>query len=309
MTQRWLLVPMLVCAGATAEAAELHLVGRHCTKPDCYGGIPSREYQYRPRSPSQTAISRIGILLRTRTVVADALEPSPAPVRAEYRDEEVFQYHPGTNQTLTERIISRTTQTPVPMPSGPQPAGEQSLDRLPGLQPEAEPHALPPTAAYADGPGEQRRVFSDTQTVQPPRPEPRRQTVIDLYQLDQARLEIDQCEISQVALQLHDDGQWVLSLRADQNRRPDDPAMAEYNPRLHIQRNQFTIRLRCLGAFKNEPAAGALAAGKPVLVELDPKPFWVENGEPRYVRTGGGSPLVANHFADIDRVEVEFFYR
>ncbi len=306
MTARWLLMPILVFASATAGAAEPCLVHRNCTRPDCWCGIPAREYQYRSRSPSQTAVSTIGVLLRTRTVVTEPIETVPAPIRGEYRDEEILQYHPGNNQTLVERRINHTLQMPEVIPDDQDRRLEQFVQRLPEPPRDAAEPTTPPDRRR---PGERRRVFSETLTTQPPPLEPRRQTIIELYQLDQPRLTVDQCEISQVALQLHDDGEWVLTLRADQNRRPDDAAAAPYNPRLYIKRNQFTVRLRCLGAFKNEPALAALAAGKPVLVDLDPEPFWVENGQPRYVRTCGRSPLIANYFADIDRVEIEFFYR
>jgi hypothetical protein len=133
--------------------------------------------------------------------------------------------------------------------------------------------------------------------------------VIELYQLDRPRLQIDHCEISQVALQLFGDGRWILSLRADQNRRPPEGEPAEYNPRLHIKRNEFVVRLRCLGAFRTEPIEVASAAGKPVLADLNVEPFWVENGQPRYIRSGGCCALVQDQFEDINRVEIEFFYR
>lgn len=309
MTARWLIMPIFVLASFTAGAAEPCLVHRNCTRPDCWSGIPAREYQYRPRSPSQTAVSMIGVLLRTRTVVTEAFETVPAPIRDEYRDEEILQYHPGNNQTLVERRINRTLQMPQVIPDDQDRRLEQFVEQLPTPPPDGAPDAPPMTPPDVHRPGERRRVFSETLTTQSPPLEPRRQTIIELYQLDRPRLTVDQCEISQVALQLHDDGQWVLSLRADQNRRPEDAATAPYNPRLHIKRNQFTVRLRCLGAFQNQPALAALAAGKPILVDLDPEPFWVENGQPRYVRTCGRSPLIANYFADIDRVEIEFFYR
>jgi hypothetical protein len=136
-----------------------------------------------------------------------------------------------------------------------------------------------------------------------------RRSIIDLYQLDQPGLRIDHCEISQVALQIHDDGTWVISLRADQNRGPEEGEPAEWNPRLHIKRNEFTVRLRCLGAFQNAPAEAAPIAGRPLLADLNPPPFWVENGEPRHVRWEGRNVLVEKHFADIDRVEIELYYR
>jgi len=132
---------------------------------------------------------------------------------------------------------------------------------------------------------------------------------IDLYQLDRAGVRINHCEISEVAIQLYDDGQWVLSLRADQNRRSEDGGPDGYNPNLHIKRNEFFIRMRCFGAFDHPAMREVATTGKPVLVNLEPYSFWVENGEPRYIRQHNWDPLVREHFQDIDRVEIEFYYR
>jgi len=271
-----------------------------CTKPGYACGIPAYNYQYRPRSSSETAVSRTGILLRTRTSVADAVEPGPAYLRQEYSDEQVLRYDPDKLQRSSERRIDETLVDADPQPESRIWRAEPSLDRLP---------ALPQNSVLVDPrPGVTRRVFSDTFTARVPATEPRRRTVVELYQLDRPRLKIDHCEISEVALQLRDDGIWVLSLRADQNRRPADGQPAQYNPRLYIKRNQFVVRLRCLGAFQSEPTETAVAAGKPVLADLRTIQFWVQNGQPRYVRTGYRDPWVKEHFEEIDRVEVEFFY-
>jgi len=49
--------------------------------------------------------------------------------------------------------------------------------------------------------------------------------------------------------------------------------------------------------------------GKPVMVDLSPYSFWVENGQPRYIRHHGYDPLVREYFRNIDRLEIEFYYR
>jgi hypothetical protein len=301
-----LLISVLVLVATTAGAAELHVVHRNSTRPGHQCGIPWSDYQYRPRSPSATAVSRIGILLRTSTRVVDVVEPALPPIRQEYIDEQIRHHLPdGRNESQIERRINQTVQLPEVLPPSQEQRREGLLDPLPAPA-EQDDVGLPPNQSSS---GLTRRLFTETFTARPPAPEPKRPTVIELYQLDQPRLQIDHCEISQVALQLWENGWWVLSLRADQNRRPPQGEPVVYNPRLHIKRNEFVVRLRCLGAFRTEPTEAALAAGKPVLVDLEAEPFWVENGQPRYVRTGGCCELVQDQFEDIDRVEIEFFYR
>ena len=119
-------------------------------------------------------------------------------------------------------------------------------------------------------------------------------------------MKIDHCEISQIVLQLCKTGDWALNLRADQNRRPPAGEPAEYNPRLHIKRNQFVIALRCLGNSLTRPSEPG--AGRPVLAVLKPRPFWVQNGQPRHLRVSGHDDLIGKHFGDIDRVQIEFYY-
>ena len=55
---------------------------------------------------------------------------------------------------------------------------------------------------------------------------------IRIYQLDRAKLQIDHCSISGVVLRLHEDGRWVLNLRADQN-----PVAADDLLVYHLQRD------------------------------------------------------------------------
>jgi len=129
-----------------------------------------------------------------------------------------------------------------------------------------------------------------------------------LFQWDAPTLIIDHCSISQPALQLYRNGDWVLSLRADQNPRSDNVGETTYRATEHIKRNRFAVRLRCYGRFTTEPTEDAVQNGKPVLVEITPAEFWVQNGEPRFLRADGNDDLIIRHFDDIDRVELEFFY-
>jgi hypothetical protein len=265
------------------------------TRPRCLSGIPWADYQYRPRSPSETAISRLGIMLRTKTSVQEAANRPTVALRQQYRGGQVLRGQPAAVDMLLERRIDESI-VPLRIEELPSPdRAAPDLELLNDLQ--------PPVA---------RRVLIDDCTRQMPSATLKETVVVELYQLYTPRLKIDQCEISQVALQLRDDGYWILSLRADQNRRPAEEEAAEYNPQLYIKRNQFHVRLRCLGAFKEafekEPGEAALAVGRPVLATLEPCAFWVQNGQPRYVRTGDWNACVAENFEDIDRVEIEFFY-
>lgn len=294
-------VACLLLAGSACGAKPPLLHGG-CTKPGYACGIPAYNYQYRPRSSSETAVSRTGILLRTRTSVTDAVGPGSVSFRQEYSDKHVLRHDPNKRQTSIERRIDETLVDVDPRPGARFHRADQSLERLPPLPEHKHSILVDPKPSVT------HRVLTDNFTARLPATELKRRVMVDLYQLDRPRLKIDHCEISEVALQLRDDGIWILSLRADQNRRPAEGEPVEYNPRLHIKRNQFVIRLRCLGAFQNEPAETTMAVGKPVLADLHTTQFWVQNGQPRYIRTGYRNLWVKEHFEEIDRVEVEFFY-
>ncbi|MDP7019604.1 MAG: hypothetical protein QGG36_27655 [Pirellulaceae bacterium] len=131
---------------------------------------------------------------------------------------------------------------------------------------------------------------------------------VTVFQLDQARIQIDHCRISSVALQLLDDGQWVLNLRAEQNPPVEDET-STYRPRLHLKRNQFVIRLRALPVGERSGEAAVRGVGRPVLAAIEPPPFWVEREQPKSVRLTGRDNDVWRVFDMIDRVEFEFYYR
>jgi hypothetical protein len=133
---------------------------------------------------------------------------------------------------------------------------------------------------------------------------------IRYFQLDRPSLSIDHCSISQVVLQIHDNGFWVLSLKADQNPEGiEQPVTPQGNYTAHLKRNQFVIKLRCLGAFEDEPVAEESGPGRPVLFELGPVDFWVQRGQPYTFWKQGQFHGNANLPEMVDRVEIEFTYR
>ena len=138
-----------------------------------------------------------------------------------------------------------------------------------------------------------------------------------VFTLEQPRLGIDQCVISRVSVTLNRDGEWAVSLLAEQNPRviegPSPFVVAPEAIRLavkqtsQIKRNKFFVRVRCFAATPRLLPGGA--AGRPVLLVLEPAPFWVQNGQPRDVLLSGTAPGLPARFGAIDRVEVELAYR
>lgn len=297
-------------AGTAATALTVNLFGGHHarTRPCLPGGIPAADYQFRQRSVSDTVISRTALLLEKSTMETDELLGDPARInsRTEYSNENVetfglvkdmAQYRLDQRHTEVFRQTDRNQQRTRRLE-------DRNIEVLPAPSPTLPSSPLDTAPLTID----RRQTHRDVVTARLPDYLVGQKRIIKLYQLDRQRLQSDHCSISQVALQLHNDGQWVLSLRGDQNPKPEDGKPAPFNPTLHIKRNEFVVRLRCLGASQNEPAANGIGAGKPVLVDLAPCSFWVQNGQPRWVRTGGCSETVRTYLSRIDRVEIEFFY-
>ena len=72
----------------------------------------------------------------------------------------------------------------------------------------------------------------------------------------------------------------------------------------HIKRNRFHVKFRCLGAYEAEPQEGD--AGRPVLFNVEPRPFWVQKGRPYALFERGDLGGDQQYFDLVDRVELEF---
>lgn len=140
-----------------------------------------------------------------------------------------------------------------------------------------------------------------------------------VYQLREPRLQIDHCFLSRVAVTLHADGRYQVSLRADQNPQPGDfdlrsplkPGEVVNVPlqTTQLRRNLFVVKVRGYGSFPTFADRASLVPGQPVLVELPVEPFWVQRGEPYDGFAEGRSDAVRQFLPLLDRVEVEFTYR
>lgn len=152
---------------------------------------------------------------------------------------------------------------------------------------------------------------------------------VKYYQLDRAQLTINHCSIGRVAVSLHESGEWIISLRADQNpwmtgpRHGVSSSAYERGPVSAIQapipelerhtndlrRNQFVVWVRAHGAHPLKENIPEASGGKPVLFQLRPEPFWVQRGQPYDFWAKGWSEGVRQFFDVIDRMEIEFNYR
>lgn len=141
-------------------------------------------------------------------------------------------------------------------------------------------------------------------------------------------LQVDHCILSDLAVLLNEQGEWLVSFRAYQNPRaevlarvPDwttlsprglisDEVVTTLEPRRlqssHILRNQFYVQIRML-AGNRVGQDGTL--GFPTAAVIDLEPFWVQRDQPLPYQCRGNDRNVRNHFDQIERVEIEFKYR
>lgn len=126
-------------------------------------------------------------------------------------------------------------------------------------------------------------------------------------------LQTDHCSISQMSVLLHESGRWTISLQANQNRLVADPVMdvTTMEPKRlftgHLQRNEFQVVARCYAQYGPDDPSGLL--GKPLVIPLVVKPFWVQRQQPHPLFVTDFHPDVQLYFDAIDRVEIEFAYR
>jgi hypothetical protein len=76
-----------------------------------------------------------------------------------------------------------------------------------------------------------------------------------------------------------------------------------------LLRNQFFVRVRCLAGVPLPQRLPAFAPAPPVLLRMEPPPFWVQRAVPLEWGANGVDPDLPRYFSMIDRIEVEFFYR
>ncbi|MFM7070993.1 MAG: hypothetical protein ACKO38_04255 [Planctomycetota bacterium] len=320
--RRFVLIASFVGSGSAAGAFEL-TAHRARTRPGCLEGIPGApNYQYRPRSESVFSGSQRGVLfavplrdtadqlerlksLRVRLPVNSLPAPvtgTPAgetPVASVYDSSLEGEWTVGTAEEVPAGIIVRPD---LVLPGG-----------LPGtVRPGARRSGG--TSSTPRSPTRPNGAAQNSATHQPSAVQAAAKLPVRLYQLNRVSLAVDHCQVSEIALLVRADAFWSLSLRADQNRRSATADEAGYNPRLHLKRNEFHLRLRCLGGLATATNPTSQAAAQPAIAMIEPEPFWVERGQPKFHQaTGyarsGDQWLNSLDVALIDRVEIEFFFR
>ena len=139
-----------------------------------------------------------------------------------------------------------------------------------------------------------------------------------VYQLGQARLQVNHCFLSRVAVAFHENGEFQISFRADQNPQPGDDPRSPLKPgeRLdlplqttQLKRNTFVVKVRGYAGMPLNPGRPNLVPGAPAVVEFPPMEFVVQRGEPASKTFGGYSAAVEKYFPLVDRIEVEFTYK
>ncbi|MEO8498482.1 MAG: hypothetical protein ABI614_25745, partial [Planctomycetota bacterium] len=118
---------------------------------------------------------------------------------------------------------------------------------------------------------------------------------------------------SEMSVLLYDSGRWTVSLLANQNplnaQQPLDVTTSQPKQLFtdHLQRNQFQIVARCYVNYG--PGDGDTLIGKPMVIPLYVKPFWVQKQEPYQLFEESFHPDIQQLFESIDRVEIEFAYQ
>lgn len=145
-------------------------------------------------------------------------------------------------------------------------------------------------------------------------------------------LQIDHCRVSEISVHLQSNGAWTVSLRAEHNAADISTANTQF-----LRQNQFVVSLRCLGergwtsySVRNRP--GFERRNASVITTLGPIEFFVKSGQPRTIvvnsenayargsiglqaedfmthRDNGQTEAIARRFAQIEQIELEFFYR
>jgi hypothetical protein len=137
-----------------------------------------------------------------------------------------------------------------------------------------------------------------------------------LFQFSNPPLVTDHCSVSELAVEVDKGGDIVVSLLAKQNPLTVSPLSLAPNlsttqPQskvtAQLRRNQFYITLRFYGQSTATQPPSAL--GQPMLAKIEVPAFWVERGQPYYLRHECHCGDIANSYPLISQVELDFKYR
>ncbi len=138
-----------------------------------------------------------------------------------------------------------------------------------------------------------------------------------LIQIASEDITIAHCRVRDIAMRIEPNGNWRVSLKADQNYLRDD-ASRERNLDLQLKRNAFNVTIRLLSSSRASgenlsPSVGSedrtYQAGKLVLAVIEIPEFWVQREAPRSIVETGNNQDIAQGFLDIEQAEFEIFIR
>lgn len=134
---------------------------------------------------------------------------------------------------------------------------------------------------------------------------PADQQVPRFWQMQARELRHAHCAISQVTFWVQPNGEWRLSLVAEQN--PFTNSGLQALPESRFLRNQFFVKVRALGAEKAAIVAGEAELAGPEMFCIEIPPFWMERGQRRQHSWRGTLPQ--NDVARavfVDRLAIDF---
>lgn len=134
-----------------------------------------------------------------------------------------------------------------------------------------------------------------------------REVSLKVFQIEPARLRIDHCEVSQIAVTVADSGEWHVSFQARQDPRLLEPAQRTEFER--FRRNELRLEIRPILVLTARQNAGDAVLGKPELRAIETLQFWVQKEETRRIAERGLSNDLQKYFDQIEQVDVHFSYR
>jgi len=150
--------------------------------------------------------------------------------------------------------------------------------------------------------------------------------VTKAFNLVEPVLAIEHCSISRVSVTVTENGQFFVSMRADQNpqfgRRPLElvggqgvagQGFVPVQPGFvlqtgHLMRNEFLVAIRFY-ANRAQPEQRTRVLGGAVLTAIDLPGFMVQRGEQKSYTHADTSPDLGRFFRQLDHIQVDFSYR
>lgn len=129
---------------------------------------------------------------------------------------------------------------------------------------------------------------------------------IKVFQMDSSELRNNHCQLTKVALTIHQDGKWTMNFTATQN---PDLLPSYLRPSFErFDRNLFCVSVYGEALYKIGESTDS-PVGKPELFHIFLQPYVIEKRQSTRLVYSGESREISRYFDIIDRVEVDLRYR